>query len=238
MAARLTDRDSLKRALYRLVNTDDSDDAMLEHDTAALDGVYMALQEGVDDAQLYLIDSGLGDYWVTESAAISFTGSDPNRYWSLPSTDTSGSDKRFFRMYGDHGASALRRPTGTRWGMEIPAAMRFERSGNYFYLRNERLYVTRHAAPPADMVMDYLYRLPDLEDDTTVDFPEADRPMIVAFAAIHAMENDWIAGGREMEQKLLRNLESRKLQAYRRSRRSLQPKMTTPSPMMGDHWFA
>ena len=48
MAARLTDRDSLKRALYRLTNTDDLDDAMLEHDATSLDGVYMALQEGAD----------------------------------------------------------------------------------------------------------------------------------------------------------------------------------------------
>ena len=238
MAARLTDRDSLKRALYRLVNTDDLDDAMLEHDATSLDGIYMALQEGVDDAQQYLVDSGLGDYWLTTSATLSFTGSDPDRYVALPATDTASADKRFWRLYGDHKWSALRKANGERWGLEIPAHSRWKIRGNCYYLRNERLYLARGASPPSDVVMDYLYRLPDLADSTTVDFPEADRPLIVAYAAIHVMENDWIAGGPDMESKLMRNLDRRKQAAYRRARRSLQPKMTTPNDMVGDHWFA
>ena len=238
MAARLTDRDSLKRALYRLVNTDDLDDAMLEHDATSLDGVYMALQEGVDDAQQYLVDSGLSDYWLTTSATLSFTGSDPDKYVALPATDTASADKRFWRLYGDHKWSALRKANGERWGLEIPAHSRWKIRGNCYYLRNERLYLARGASPPSDVVMDYLYRLPDLADSTTVDFPEADRPLIVAYAAIHVMENDWIAGGPDMESKLMRNLDHRKQAAYRRARRSLQPKMTTPNDMVGDHWFA
>jgi hypothetical protein len=238
VAARLTDRDSIKRALYRLVNTDDLDDAMLEHDATSLDGVYMALQEGVDDAQQYLVDSGLSDYWLTTSATLSFTGSDPDRYVALPATDTDSADKRFWRLYGDHKWSALRKANGERWGLEVPAHSRWKIRGNCYYLRNERLYLARSASPPSDVVMDYLYRLPDLVDSTTVDFPESDRPLIVAYAAIHAMENDWIAGGADMESKLMRNLERRKQAAYRRARRSLQPKMTTPNDMIGDHWFA
>jgi len=55
---------------------------------------------------------------------------------------------------------------------------------------------------------------------------------------VHTMENDWLAGGQEMEMKLQRNLERRKQAAYRRARRSLQPKMATPSDMVGDHWFS
>ena len=238
MAARLTDRNSLKRALYRLVNTDDLDDAMLEHDATSLDGIYMALQEGVDDAQQYLVDSGLSDYWLTTSAALSFTGSEPDRYVALPATDTAGDDKRFWRLYGDRKWSALRKSNGTRWGIEIPASGRWTYRGNGDYLRNDRLYLARGASPPSDVVMDYLYRLPDLADSTTVDFPESDRQLIVAYAAVHTMENDWLAGGQEMEMKLQRNLDRRKQAAYRRARRSLQPKMATPSDMVGDHWFS
>ena len=238
MAARLTDRNSLKRALYRLVNTDDLDDAMLEHDATSLDGIYMALQEGVDDAQQYLVDSGLSDYWFTTSAALSFTGSEPDRYVALPATDTAGDDKRFWRLYGDRKWSALRKSNGTRWGIEIPASGRWKYRGNGYYLRNERLYLARGASPPSDVVMDYLYRLPDLADSTTVDFPESDRQLIVAYAAVHTMESDWLAGGQEMEMKLQRNLDRRKQAAYRRARRSLQPKMATPSDMVGDHWFS
>ena len=237
-ATRLTDRASLRRALYNLVNTDSSDEAHLEHDATDLDTIYMALQVGLDDAQQYMIDMGIQDFWHAESAALSFTGSDPDKYWALPTTDTDGADRRFYRMYGDRGLSSHRRANGTRWGGEIDPLMRWRVRGNYFYLRNERLYLARSAAPPSDLVMDYIYRLPDLADGTTVEFPEADRPLIVAFAAVHAMYDDWVAGGAEMESKLMRNLESRKAIAFRRARRSLQPTRVEPDHMVGDHWFS
>ena len=164
MAARLTDRNSLKRALYRLTNTDDLDDAMLEHDATSLDGIYMALQEGVDDAQQYLVDSGLSDYWLTTSATLSFSGSDQDKNDALPTTDTASADKRFWRLYGDHKWSSLRKANGERWGLEVPASARLRLRGNYYYLRNERLYLVRGASAPSDLVMDYIFRLPDLAD--------------------------------------------------------------------------
>jgi hypothetical protein len=231
----LTDRDSLKRALYRLVNTDDEDDALLEHDATPLDGVHEALEVGLDDAQLYLIDSGLGDYWLASSGAISWQGSDPERFWPLP--DGEGADPRFLRMYGDRDSSALRDGRGRRWGREIPATMRWRYRGNAYYTTGPRLYLARGASPPHDLVLDYLYRPPVLEDGVEVDFPREHRPLIVAYAARYAMEQSWLAGGPEMEQKILRNLRSRKAEAWRRARRSRTPKMAEPSPMVGDHWF-
>ena len=68
MAATLTDRDSLERAFYRLVNTDATDDALTEHDDGeTLEAVYQALQSGVWDAQEWLIHSGLRGRWLTAS---------------------------------------------------------------------------------------------------------------------------------------------------------------------------
>ena len=240
--AYLTDRASLKRALYRLVNADDADDDLIEHDDSTLEGVYLSLQQGAEAAQLYLVDAGVGDTWLTTtSSALSFTGSDPNRYYDLP--DGAGADAAFLRIYGDQDLTGLRRSDGERWGRLISAEIRWRTRGNYYYTRGSasegkaRLYLSRGAAPPSDLFLDYIYRLPALADSTTVDFPEPDRPLIVAFAAVHAMEESWLPGGPEMESKLMRNLDRRKHDAWRRARRSRQPKQAQPAVMVGDHWF-
>ena len=68
----LTDRASLKRALYRLMDTDDNDDDLIEHDNTGetLEGVYLMLQQGLESAQLYLIDKGMEEFWLTETSAL------------------------------------------------------------------------------------------------------------------------------------------------------------------------
>jgi hypothetical protein len=231
----LTDRASLKRALYRLMDTDDADDDLIEHDNTGetLEGVYLMLQQGLESAQLHVIDKGMEEFWLTETSALTTTGSDPDRYVDLTSA---ASD--LLRMYGDDQNSALRSTSGVRWGTLVDAKDRHRVRGNYYYLRKERLYLAKGASLPTGTVMDYIYRLPILADDTDVDFPDADRPLIVAFAAVHAMEENWLPGGPEMEQKLERNLLRRKNEAYRRARRSQKPKTVDAGRMLGDHWFA
>ena len=227
----LTDRASLKRALYRLMDTDDDDDDMIEHDNTgeALEGILLSLQQGLESAQLFLIDKSLEEYWLTTTSALTLTGTDPDRFFTLP-TD-------FLRMYGERRMSALRSASGTRWGVPIDVKMRWRMVGNFYYLRNERLYVVKGASFPNGTLMDYIYRLPILADGSDVDFPAADRPLIVAFAAIHAMQENWMPGGQEMEAKLEANLKHRKNEAFRRARRSQEPKTVDPGEMIGDHWF-
>jgi hypothetical protein len=229
----LTDRASLKRALYRLLDTDDDDDDMIEHDHASqtLEGIHLLLQQGAESAQLYMIDKGFEEFWLTSSSAISLTGSDPDRYVTLP-TD-------MIRLYGDDQNSALRSSTGARWGTLIDSKDRYRcRGSNAYYLRNERLYVTTGASLPSGTLIDYIYHIPILADDSDVDFPDNDRPLIVAFAAVHAMQENWLPGGQEMEAKLERNLLRRKNESYRRARRSQKPKTVDAGRMIGDHWFA
>ena len=72
--------------------------------------------------------------------------------------------------------------------------------------------------------MDYIRRVPILEDDTPVDFPEEDRGLIVAFAAYHAREESWYTGGPQGDLKMDRNLQTRKRQAWRRARRTSAPR--------------
>ena len=56
----LTDRASILREFFRLVNAGSSDDDMIEHDSTTLEGAYEALDVGQEEAQLYLISIGQG----------------------------------------------------------------------------------------------------------------------------------------------------------------------------------
>lgn len=126
----LTDLASLQRELYRLTNTDSADDAMTEHDNTALEGVNQLLQDGADDAQLFLLDAGVGEqFWVKETPdALIFRGSDPNKYASLPAD--------FMRLGGDEWHSALYKADTTqdRWGRLIGLEQKLRRTGKYYYL--------------------------------------------------------------------------------------------------------
>lgn len=227
----LTDRASLTRAMFRLLNTDAADDTMTEHDNTILEALYQLLQTGAEDAQLYLIDIGLGDYWLkATSSPLAFTGSHPNVSAPLPSD--------FLRLAGDDRTSALRKADGTLWGNLVDVRYRHRVfGGETYYVRNQSIYLARNAAIPSDVYAEYIYVIPTLADGTDADFPEADRPLIAAFAAVNAMEESWFAGGQAEEQKLLRNLERRKNEAWRRNRRSQLPRMIQPAPVVGENWI-
>jgi hypothetical protein len=231
MAETLTDRASLERAFYRLLNTDQTDDALTEHDPAGYprEAVYQALQQGVYDAQDWLIRSGLKDRWLETASLSSWTADGDFQYEDLP-TD-------FLRLQGDERTSALRDSSG-HWGRLIGSEYRYRVLGNYYWLQNERIYVAEAATiPTAGLSLDYHFRHPQLADATTVDFPVEDRPLIVACAAVGAMEESWLAGGPEMEAKLDRNLTRRQNAALRRVRRTGQQTLFQPTPTMGTHWI-
>tara|TARA_Y100000310_G_scaffold273098_1_gene288387 strand:- start:2325 stop:3041 length:717 start_codon:yes stop_codon:yes gene_type:complete len=235
----LTNRALLLDEFFRLVNADITDDDMIEHDPSDGDGAYQLLQAGCWDAQLYLIDCGVGSRWAKTTSALTFTGTDPDKYVALPAD--------FLRLESDHRRSGLRTTAGISWGREIPFRNRFDHFGNCFYMRgNEatsgsegelRLYVVRGSAPLTGMVADYFYKHATLADATTVDFPEEDRQLIVAFAALRASFQSWFSGGMEGRQLLQQNLDFMKQQAWRRSRFSRQPKMVQPHAMVGDRWY-
>lgn len=227
----LTDRASLKRALFRLVNTSATDDDLTEHDDSSLEGLYLVLQDGVDDAQNWLITHcGLDDVWTTTSSALSFSGSDPDRRASLPGD--------FLRFAGDERDSPLRYENGNGWGTLIRFKDRYRVRGNYYYLHGDYIYLARGASVPTDGVyMDYIYRIPTLADGTTVDMPVDYRDLIPAFAAVRALGEAWILGGEEMHKHLDGHLNRRKSAAYSKSRRSGRPRQAAPKPVLGDHWF-
>jgi hypothetical protein len=235
----LTNRALLLDEYFRLLNTDIDDDDMIEHDPTAGDGAYIMLQAGVWDAQLYLIDSGVGSRWAKTTSALTFTGTDPDKFVALPAD--------FLRLESDHRRSGLRTTTGISWGREIPFENRFDHYGNYFYIRgneaeatNEgelRIYAVRGSAPLSGMVADYFYKHATLSDSTTVDFPAEDRQLITAFAALRATFQAWYTGSADEKQSIRDNLDFTKNQAFRRARFSRQPKMYQPHPLVGDRWY-
>lgn len=230
----LTDRSSLKRAFFRLTATSDDNPTLIENDADTLEAVYQFLQYGAWDAQAYLIDTGMGDRWVTTSAALSWSGSDASdggRYSALPSD--------FLRMAGDSSFSALWVPgaSAPRWGTLIPFEYRWDAYGDLYWLMNSYLWIARGANPPTGLKMDYHHKLATLADSTTVDFPTEHVGLIVAYAAARAMNDAWLPGDMEMRAKIESNLQKQQREAARRNRRAAAPRtMRTTRTIGATHW--
>ena len=232
----LTDRASLLREFFRLVNADSSDDDMTEHDSTTLEGAYEALQVGLHRAQELLVALGQSDRWLKTTSALTLTGSDPDRYTDLPAD--------FLRLDSDpeQFRSALR--VGTRYyGREVSPSDRNRLTGNYYYIRgnegasgNEgrvRIYVTQGMAWRTGTVVDYYYKLSTLADSTTVDFPQNDRPLIPAYAAAHAMHQSWFPGGPEQRNEIRQNLNDQIQASKRRGRLTRRARKVSVSPNVG-----
>lgn len=126
--AHLSDLDSIRREFYRLVNSDSTDASMTEQDATTLEGVDQLLNDAVDEAQMFLMDAGLGELWLTQTGELSFVGQDPNKYAILPGD--------FIRLGGDEFNSALYKNDRQqdRWGRLIGSDQRLRRTGKYYYL--------------------------------------------------------------------------------------------------------
>ena len=228
----LTDRASILREFFRLVNADSDDDDLIEHDATTLEGAYEALDVGVRRAQLYLISTGQGATWLKTGSALTVTGSDPNRYSSLPSD--------FLRLDSDpdQNRSGLVYSTGRPWGVEIDAADRQRVYGNYYWIEwsgpdgEARVRYARAASVPS-ILPEYYYRLGTLADSTTVAMRADDRNLIPAYAADHAMEQSWFPGGDEQRAAIGRNLKKAQTEAFSRGRLTRRARKVQSHPSRG-----
>lgn len=223
----LTDRQSLLRAMYRLLDTDAQDGALTEFDETDGEGLSLHLQQGAEDAQSYMLGAG-SSWWNQTSEALDFDElDDGRRRVELPDD--------FRRLFALPKRSALHDGTGQRWGVEIDPELKWEGPSNAYYIEGSYLWLVRRAAPPPNLVMDYIRRVPAIADGKDVDFPAEDRTLIVAFAALHAREEHWYTGGQAGDMKLERNLQVKRRQAFRRARRTSGPKRLA-TPVVQDHW--
>jgi len=229
----LTDRASILRAYFRLVNADSTDEDMIEHDDSTLEGAYEALAVGQERAQLYLIRVGRGDRWLTTSSALTFSGADPDKRAALPSD--------FLRLDSDpdQRRSGLRRSTGLSWGREIGIDDRNRvTGGSHYYLREDSdgltyIYLVRSAVAASNLVADYYKQATTLADSTDADMPAPYRPLIPALAAEYAMMQSWFAGDMEQKQAITASVAATKRYAFSRSRLTRRARQVQSSRHIG-----
>ncbi len=187
-------------AFYRLVGSVTADQSLTEQGESADDVAYLNLTRGSRSAQRWMLDVGFGG-WRQRSNALTFTGSDDadgGRYVTTMPTD-------FLRAYGSNRRSALVEAGGNRWGTEILEA-EDHLKGDHYYLKGQVLWLARTANPPTTVYLDYHYTHPAWTSDVEIDFPMEARHLIVAEAADHAIEDNWVSGGDEMEGRVGRAL--------------------------------
>ena len=228
--------DRVKAAFFRLVDTESDDPELVLHGEGVSDVVELALTAGFRSAQRWMLDKGFQG-WRKRSSAITWSGTDAadgGRYWSLP-TD-------FLKAYGNARISCLTEAGGDRWGEEVHpdyAAVK----GNSYYFRGSddggmQLWLSRSAAPPSTLYMEYHYLHPSWTAlaDADIDFPLEIRSLGVAEAANEAMVEAWLPGGQELEVKILRALGLAQTKAMRTVRASKKPREMRKPSRFGNHW--
>lgn len=231
-----TDQASVRRGVYRLANLSDNDAAMVEHDTATLEGINLMVEEGLNDAQEWMLRAAYPDPWLVVGTSVVVSGADTDaagRYMDL--------EDDFLRLVGDENATAFYVPGNPAryWGRQLegPREGRHVR-GDGYWVEGSRVRFTRNARIKSNLVYDYIRMADTPADGTVIDFPVIDRGLVVAFAARHAMENNFLPAGQEMEVKILRNLSFRKTQAWKRARRTTSArKVRRPTISAATHWF-
>lgn len=218
------------KAFYRLVGTTTSDAALVEQGESADDVAYLCLNHGTEAAQRFMISCGMVERWRKRSSVLSWSGSDAadgGRYSTLPT------DFLRFSMSGEQ--SSLMTANGERWGQEITAdydAMQ----GNFYYLKNDQLWIAVGASPPGSLYLDYQFRHPDFTSGVTINFPAEARGLCVAYAAQVALADAWFPDINEA--RVLRNVAFWEREARKISRRSRAPRTMTAPRVVGTRYFA
>lgn len=222
-------------ALYRLVGTTTSDDALVENGESANDVAYLCLNHGMESAQRFMIACGMTERWRTRSQAItSWSGADSTdggRYKDLSSLIASG--KEFLRFSGkkyDAKQSSLTEANGERWGIEIDGDTDTV-TGDYFYLKNEQLWLAKDSAVPATVYLDYQFRHPEFTSSVTLNFPVDAMGLVIAYGARFAMADGWFP--RDNERAIERNVQLWEMEARMVARRSRGKRRQNPPRTLG-----
>lgn len=237
MSTRLRSRADLRRALYRLIGGSPSDTSLTEHDDQPGDTVNGWLEQGFREAQFFVINRADANRWLRrwEVPVSSLEGSDRDggRYVDLPDD--------FLRAAGTLDLSPMWRGRH-RWGKLVENEWK-TRTGNYFWIQNDRLWFAP-LAKPRGIELEYFYQIPvptrddPAEEGGEIDFPEDDRMLIVAYAALEASDHPQFPGGLEHVgkiQRLARRWENRVAQ---RARRSQQPRRVKHSRALGNRFYS
>lgn len=220
------------QAFYRLVGSTSGDAALAKQGESTNDVAYYFLTRGFRRGQRWLIDRGLGSWWRTRGAAITWSGteaSDGGRYTALPSD--------FLRLWGDRTRtkSALVEADGTEWGQEVDEEQS-ALQGDYYYLKNSNLWITRSATPPDQLYIEYYYQHPEFTASVTMDFPMEARPLGVALAADFAASDGWLPGGAAMIAKIEKAVENAEGEAKNVARQTRKARRFAEPYRVANNW--
>jgi hypothetical protein len=222
-----------RTAFYRKVGTVSSDDALVENGETAGAVADLCLTHGFRQAQRFLIAHGQAWRWIKRSSAITWLGSeaaDGGRYVALP-TD--------FLMFAQRGRddyeSSLKEANGEGWGLETVLEQAF-RSGNYYYLKNSQLWISRGANPPSTLYLEYVFQHPVFADAITVDFPLEVRELVVSYAAQHGANDSWYP--RADTSAIDKSVSLWEKQGALYAKRSRNPRKQTAPRVHGSRYFA
>lgn len=226
-------------AFYRLTGTSATDQAFIEHDTSTLESLYGHLTHGFRQAQLFLIDNGLPQFWLKRSAALTWSGteaSDGGRWSALPSD--------FLRAWGDDDTrSSLVEADGSQWGQEIRPEEKHRRGGFYYFAKNPAgtafaIWIAKGAVPPTSVYLQYVYEHPEITSSTTtLDLPDIAVRLGVAEAAHNAKNESWLPGGPEMKADIASELREQRAVAKAAARPSRSARRMREQAAFGPRWF-
>lgn len=215
---------------YGMVGTTSSDDALVENGEAVDEVAYICLTQGFRRAQRFLVSHGMASRWRVRSSALSWSGADATdggRYSTLPSD---------FMMFSQRPPrSSIVEANGEQWGQEV-VAEHDNLTGDYYYLKNEQLWIAKNAEPPTACYLDYVFLHPEMAAATTMNFPLEVRPLCVAYAAQHGMAEGWFprADGNAIE----RNVQLWEKDGALFARRSRAQRKQTAPKTVGTRFFA
>lgn len=228
--------DKVKRAFFRLVDTEADDPELTLLGEGASEVVELLLTRGFRSAQRWMLEQGYQG-WRKRSSALTFTGTDATtggRSTNLPAD--------FLKAYGNKRRSCLVKANGDRWGTQIDPDSPHRRA-DYFYFRGSddsgmQLWLARTASPPSEVFLEYHYLHPTWESlaDADIDFPLEIRFLGVAEAASIGIDEAWLPGGEELALKLTRALGRAQREARRTVRATKQPREILKVRRLANHW--
>lgn len=231
----------LSRAWYRSVGSISTDDALVEQGETAGDVAYLHLTRGIRAAQRWMIDQGLGHRWRKRSGAItSWSGSedsDGGRYVEL---STTASD--FLRLVQQkvrgqrRQCGGLVEANGDPWGWEIDDTEDY-RKGDLYYLKGNRVWITRSANPASTLYLQYYYQHPALSADTaSFDFP-SDAMWVALWEAVDSARSEaWFPLAGDADQKIERALLKARSEARGVARQTGAPRQWGRPTRYGNRW--
>ncbi len=217
----------LLAAFYRLVGTEEGDPALIEQGEASNAVAYQALTKGIRSGQRFMLSKGYMG-WRELSAALTWTPA------SVTGIYVAAVPSGFLRAFGNAKMSALIGSDGKRWGQEI-TAYDHSASGQCYWFEGEEIKIPATTTPPT-LRLDYHYRHDALDGSATITFPQEARSLIVAYAANHAKQDNWLPGGPEMELKVREAVKVAEQNAIDVARPTKTPRQIRVRKAYGTHW--